>query len=245
MNVLICDDSGKQIVLMRQLLLEYQKQKGQELFQVLTALSTKDALKYAVEKQIAIAILDIEIDEKTGIDLAKEILIHSPDCKIIFNTNYDSFAYSAYEIEAFSYILKPLNRQKLFHQFDKILLINQKDKLLKKYNLSRLEIKCKGKTVYIRQDDILYIEKCGKNVAIVTDKESYEFRENLKELEKRLDKENFIRCHNGFIVNVNRISSYRRTEVYVGKQEICIPVSKANIHKVTSLLEHKIWENVL
>lgn len=244
-NVLICDDSGKQVVLMRQAILNYQTQKGQVLFQVFAALSTKDASKYIDSKHIDVAILDIEIDEKTGIDIAKEIQIHNPNCKIIFITNYESFAYSAYQIEAFSYILKPLDNQKLFHQLDKILSIYQKDNLFKKYNSFKLEIRFKGKTTYIPQGDILYIEKKGKNVVVITDDAAYEYTDNLKDLEKKLDRESFLRCHNGFIVNIKRITSYKRSEIFIDRQNICIPVSKANIPKVASILEKKIWENVL
>ena len=79
----------------------------------------------------------------------------------------------------------------------------------------------------------------------MTDELEYEYTDNLKDLERKLDADRFIRCHNGFIVNLNRIVSYRRTEVYVGEEEICIPVSKANVAKVTNALEKRLWENVL
>lgn len=244
-NILLCDDSGRQVVLMQQAIHEYQKEKPRACFQVFASISTKECLKYIEKEHIDIAIFDIEIDEKSGIDLAKELKSYNPDSKIIFVTNYDSFAYSAYQIEAFSYILKPLDKQKLFQQLDKILLIYQNEKIIKKYGLPKLEIKFKGVTTFINQEDVLYIEKKGKNVVAATDDETYEFTENLKELEKKLDGNIFLRCHNGFIVNMNRVTAYKRPELYVGKQEFRIPVSKANIQRVTSILENKIWESTL
>lgn len=153
-------------------------------------MTSTDALKCIHSCTIDIAILDIEIDDRTGIDIARQLLAENPKCKIMFVTNYDSFAYSAFEIEAFSYLLKPFEDRKLWQQIDKILL------------------------------DIL------------------------KDLEKRLAGK-FIRCHNGFIVNLNRITSYKRTELYVGEEEIGIPVSKANIAKVVKSLEQRIWENAI
>lgn len=245
LNVLICDDSGKQIILEKKAILDYQAKKKQALFRIYTAMTTKDALQYVAANQVDLAILDIEIDRKSGIDVAKEILKKNPVCKIIFVTNYDSFAYSAFEIEAFAYMLKPLQQKKLYEQLDKVFVARQKEQLLERYGGAKLEIKYKGTASYIRQEDILYIEKKGKNVVVVTDDSEYEYTDNLKDLEKRLDPERFTRCHNGFIVNLNRIVSYRRTEVYVGEQEICIPVSKANSSKVVNVLEKHLWENVL
>ena len=245
LNVLICDDSGKQIILEKKAILNYQAVKKQVLFRIQTTTNTKDALKYVASNRVDIAVLDIEIDRKTGIDVAKEILARNTACKIIFVTNYDSFAYSAFEIEAFAYLLKPFEESRLCEQLDKIMLEIQKEQLLERYGGSKLEMKFKGTTSCVRQEDILYIEKKGKNVVVVTDELEYEYTDNLKDLEKKLDTERFIRCHNGFIVNLNRIVSYRRTEVYVGEEEICIPVSKANTAKVVNAMEKRLWENVL
>lgn len=245
LNVLICDDSGKQIILEKKAILDYQAVKKQALFRIQTTTTTKDALKYVASNRVDIAVLDIEIDSKTGIDVAKEILARNTSCKIIFVTNYDSFAYSAFEIEAFSYLLKPFEESRLCEQLDKILLEIQKEQLLERYGGSKLEMKFKGTTSCVRQEDILYIEKKGKNVVVVTDELEYEYTDNLKDLERKLDVDRFIRCHNGFIVNLNRIVSYRRTEVYVGEEQICIPVSKANVAKVANALEKRLWENVL
>ena len=245
MNLLICDDSGKQVVLMERALFNYQIQKNEKLFQVYTALSTNKASEYINSVTLDIAILDIEIDEKTGIDLAKRIKEHNQECKIIFMTNYDSFAYAAYELEAFSYLLKPLEQKKLFYQLDKILLIKQKENAMNKLVLSEFKIQYKGKTTYINLADILYIEKSGKNVIVVTDQSRYEYIGNLKDIEQKLDKEGFLRCHNGFIVNVNRINAYRKSELYVGKQEVPIPVSKVNRLKVAQVLEKKLWESFI
>ena len=245
LNMLICDDSGKQIILEKKAILNYQAVKKQVLFRIQTTTNTKDALKYVASNRVDIAVLDIEIDRKTGIDVAKEILARNTACKIIFVTNYDSFAYSAFEIEAFAYLLKPFEESRLCEQLNKIMLEIQKEQLLERYGGSKLEMKFKGTTSCVRQEDILYIEKKGKNVVVVTDEQEYEYTDNLKDLEKKLDTERFIRCHNGFIVNLNRIVSYRRTEVYVGEEEICIPVSKANTAKVVNAMEKRLWENVL
>lgn len=121
LNVLLCDDSDKQVQVMKKVLLDYQYQKEQIFFHIFSTISTKDALKCVVSNTIDIAILDIEIDDKTGIDIAKAIKSNNTECKIIFLTNYDSFGYLAYEVEASAYILKPLEKTKLYNKLDKII----------------------------------------------------------------------------------------------------------------------------
>lgn len=245
LNVLLCDDSDKQVQVMKKVLLDYQYQKEQIFFHIFSTISTKDALKCVVSNTIDIAILDIEIDDKTGIDIAKAIKSNNTECKIIFLTNYDSFGYLAYEVEASAYILKPLEKIKLYNKLDKIIREYHNETIIKRYGSSRFEMKIKGKITYVYQYDILYIEKKGKNVLVVTNDFIYEYIANLKDIEKELGQECFLRCHNGFIVNINQIVSHKRTELYVGKQHISIPVSKANIHKVAAVMEMKIWENII
>lgn len=245
LTMLICDDSGKQIVLLKKAIMEYQDRKGQELFRIHTTFTSADAIKFVHENELDIAILDIEIDNKTGIDIAKEILKYNKKCKIMFNTNYDSFAYSAFEINAFSYLLKPFEVKKLWKQLDRMLVECQKENLLKRYGGAKLEFKFRGITTTVSQEEILYIEKKGKSVVVVTDETEYEYIDNLKDLEKKLDHEFFLRCHNGFIINLRRISSFCRTEVYLGDNAICIPVSKANIPKMNRIMEDRIWENAI
>lgn len=84
LNVLLCDDSDKQVQVMKKVLLDYQYQKEQIFFHIFSTISTKDALKCVVSNTIDIAILDIEIDDKTGIDIAKAIKSNNTECKIIF-----------------------------------------------------------------------------------------------------------------------------------------------------------------
>ena len=54
--------------------------------------------------------LDIQMPEKTGFDLL-EMLTTVP--KVIFTTAYDDFALKAFEINAFDYLLKPIDPKRL------------------------------------------------------------------------------------------------------------------------------------
>lgn len=150
-----------------------------------------------------------------------------------------SCAYDTYQVQALDYILKPINSKKFKLTLYKIISYKHKLDFIKKYMKPKLNIKFKGKISTILQQEILYIEKVGKKVVIFTEDASYEYTTNLKDLEKHLNKEMFIRCHQGFIININHIVTYTNSKLYLGNKEICIPISKSNSLKVKNILEKK------
>lgn len=87
--------------------------KGQcEIYQ---AENGREALNVYEEKQIQIAILDIEMPGINGIEAAKKIRERDKDCCIIFLTAYDEFSYAkqAITVRALDYLLKPYDEEEL------------------------------------------------------------------------------------------------------------------------------------
>lgn len=246
-NILICDDNIEQAELIRTYINSYQNSnhnKYNTYFSINCTYSSKDALNYIETNHVDIAFLDIEIDETTGIELAKQLICKNNNILIIFETSYDSYAYLAYEINAFDYLLKPISMDKFIKTFDKVLKNIVENKFIKKYMIPKLKIKFKGEVSYISQRDILYIEKTGKKVTIHTKDTFYEYTISLKDLEDLLDKDLFLRCHSGFIINTNYITAYKKSTVYLANK-LSVPVSKSNSNKIMDVLEKKLWENEL
>ena len=59
--------------------------------------------------------------QKNGIDVAKEIRNYCKDAIIVFTTSSKEFAIDAFEVNAYHYLLKPLNQKKVFECIDKII----------------------------------------------------------------------------------------------------------------------------
>ncbi len=72
------------------------------------AYSVPDALQILETTKIDIAIIDIRIDDRTGLELHEEIMRLWPNCKVIFLTGFDQFEYVQKVIrnEAVDFILK-------------------------------------------------------------------------------------------------------------------------------------------
>ena len=71
---------------------------------------------------------------------------------------------------------------------------------------SFIEIVCDKKKIMINMSEILYIERNSRKIRIVTKNENYECYDTLKSMQERLPK-NFVRCHTGYIVNMNYVVS--------------------------------------
>ena len=61
--------------------------------------------------------LDIEIKDELGVNLAKTILENNPDSIILFVTSHTDYILDAFQLAAFQYILKPINKQFLIEEF--------------------------------------------------------------------------------------------------------------------------------
>lgn len=70
---------------------------------------------------------------------------------------------------------------------------------------SRVVVKTGGKVLFLRAEAIEWVEAAGNYVRLHVGRESYLFRESMKNMESRLDGDQFVRIHRSAIVNVDHI----------------------------------------
>ena len=79
----------------------------------------KEALKFLEDgNKVDLALLDIDMPEINGINLAAKIKTLQPDAAIIFVTGYAEYAVKAFEVHAQGYLLKPISEDKLKEEID-------------------------------------------------------------------------------------------------------------------------------
>lgn len=74
---------------------------------------------YAEDKDYQLLLLDIEMGEQNGIDLAKTIRRENEEVQIAFITGYPDFMAQGYEVSALHYLMKPVSPEKLFALLDR------------------------------------------------------------------------------------------------------------------------------
>lgn len=113
-RIAICDDEQLDIKYIKELLHIWQEETNISL-QIETFTSAESFLfNYAEDKLYDIILLDIELGGMDGVTMAKKIRKENKTVQIIFISGYSDYIAEGYEVEALHYLLKPVNKEKLF-----------------------------------------------------------------------------------------------------------------------------------
>jgi len=79
-----------------------------------------EAIEFAKQNQIALAILDIELGTASGLDLCRTLLEINPRTNIVFLTAYPDYSLDAWKTEASGFMVKPLTPEGVKEQLKKL-----------------------------------------------------------------------------------------------------------------------------
>ena len=161
---------------------------------------------YAEQKDYDIFLLDIEMEQMDGVTLAKSIRKDNETAQIIFITGYSDYIAEGYEVSALHYLMKPVQKEKLFQ------VLNRAAEKIKK-NESVLTLQFSGEMIRVPFYEIRYLEVC-KNYVTVHGKIDYTVKKSLGEFEEELD-ERFFRIGRSYIINLSQIQRVTKTGVYL------------------------------
>ena len=171
--------------------------------------------------------LDIEMKGPAagmdGMSMAKQVrsmnLARQP--AIIFVTGYEKYVYDAFDVDAFHYLLKPINEQKFAEIFrraaEQILSETEQKK-------KTLVIQCKNESRAIPLDNIYYLESRNHKVVLYLKEGELEYYAKIGDLEEKLAGQ-FYRIHRGYLVNLAYVEGYDKTGVTLANG-IRLPLSK-------------------
>ena len=81
---------------------------------------SSEALEHAKENKVDVAILDVDMPDINGIDLAEKLEEINPRVNIIFITGHQKYAIDSYKVKASDFILKPFDDQMIKDAFEKL-----------------------------------------------------------------------------------------------------------------------------
>ena len=73
----------------------------------------EDALAFAKENAVEVAVLDVEMVGMNGVELAQRLQLYHPDINIIFSTGYGHYRDAAFDLHASGYLTKPITPEKV------------------------------------------------------------------------------------------------------------------------------------
>ncbi|MBA3681190.1 MAG: response regulator transcription factor [Bacteroidetes bacterium] len=150
---------------------------------------------------------DIQMPGKTGLELAEEI---SGAVDIVFITAHDEHAIKAFELNAFDYLLKPIQPQRLSETIKKLSIKETTSKTDNNSPLTRNDmvfIKDGEKCWFVKLTDIRLFESEGNYVRVYFDTFRPLILRSLNSLETRLNEKEFFRASRKHIINLNYIAS--------------------------------------
>jgi len=178
----------------------------------------RSAVEAITNKRPELVFLDVQMPELDGFGVL-EAIGRERMPEVIFVTAHDRFALKAFEVHAVDYLMKPFDRQRfqtaLHRALDQI-KHNQTGELSQRLTallaevkpqakgLERLAIKSGGRVIFLKTDDIDWIEAADNYVSLHVGSDTHLHRETLSSLAEQLPKK-FLRISRSAIINVDRV----------------------------------------
>lgn len=229
LRIAICDDSKIDITVLREFVNEYISKR--ELECDLRVFNHPDTLLQECESfRPHIYILDIIMPMVTGIEVARELRWNQKESQIIFTTSDPSFALEAFDVNPINYLVKPLEKKKLFDTLDMSL------RRVEFEESKTVNIKVRGGYETVDIKNILYLDYRNHVVTyhmndgdeISTSTLRIGFVEYLR---TNLEGMGFVQCHESIAVRLEAISGLSRDTITLRNKEM-LPVSKSRYKSV-------------
>ncbi len=204
MRVAICDDEKPMQTILENLLDEFGRLRNIDI-SIDKFDNGHDLLRVLNEKEYEIVFMDHQMQDIDGMETSRLIRSRNTDCVIIFVSAFPEVAVNSYEVNAFRFIVKPINKEKLFKAIDDHLRSIDYDNLL---ILNTNDGKWK-----IKMSDIIYAEAKGKHTIVRTVQKSFEINIHMKKIEDKLPSEKFCRCQRAYIAGFAHINNHTNTEI--------------------------------
>jgi two-component system, LytTR family, response regulator len=189
-------------------------------------------------------LLDIEMPDESGIDLARRLQALADPPLVLFVTAHEDHALEAFDVDAVDYLLKPLRRDRFQNAIRKV-----RSRLLESESspppetrraIQRLAVRSGERSIILKIDLIDWIEAAGNYSEIHVGRDVYLLREKISTIEQTLDSSQFVRIHRSIIVNIDRVREAHQMgrgdlliELHGGKR---LPLSRTYRDRIEFLL---------
>ena len=203
-RVAIVDDSSADAAFVEEILKAWAKDRQVMVQSERFDAAEKFLFHYADDKAWDILLLDIEMGAMDGVTMAKQVRQSNEAVQIVFITGYSDYIAEGYEVAALHYLMKPVNKDKLFTVLDRALEKRKQEERC-------LNLASSGEMVRLPFYEIRYLD-VSANYVTVHAKADYTVKRTLGDFEKELD-DRFCRVGRSMILNLKYIQRVTKTEV--------------------------------
>lgn len=178
-----------------------------------------------------IIFLDILMHGMDGMQTAQLLREKAFQNKLVFVSSSREYVFDAYDVEAFYYLVKPVDRNKLkniLHRCAMKLAQDPEEFII--INKER-----HNKKLFLK--DIFYFEIRGRVVFVHSVGGIFDYYDQISTLEHNLRDKGFFRCHKSFLVNQGHVDTYNREELTLDNGEKIIIAKRRYEGFCKSILE--------
>jgi DNA-binding LytR/AlgR family response regulator len=221
-------------------ILESYVSKVEQLQLLSTFRNAISAFTFLQQNSVDLVFLDIQMPKLSGIDFLRTL---KQPPKVIFTTAFREYALEGFELEIVDYLLKPIPFDRFLKAVAKVL----HQPAIPVASTSKHEpapdnyvfFKVDKKMIKTKMADVLYIESIKDYVKVKTSDKEIVTQQKISYLEESLPREQFLRIHRSFIVNLEKIDAYSATDVEIGKHSI--PIGRNYKNDVMKILAKNIF----
>lgn len=187
----------------------------------MTCYSSADDLAAAMAEgaRFELLCLDILMEGKSGMQLARELREQNESTSILFITGSEAHLKEGYAVRPIQYLFKPIDPNEMREAI-------ATDVRLRRERQQKLSFRCGGKTVIYTLEDIMYLESKDHLLMVQLKERRDSHRVTLTQIEQLLPVGRFCRCHNSYIVNLAHITKIGRRELVLSNGDV-LPVSRS------------------
>lgn len=211
----ICDDTKPDVEAIHKTIIDNMGEMEYKVDPFTSSLEMSRAIRSG--RMYDVVFLDVDMPGMNGIELGKLVKSKSPQTEIVFVTSYPQYALEGYDCHAFHYLIKPLCVGKASNVLQRLILRYRESN---QFHI----IKIKTESIRLRCKDIYYVECCQKHVIYHLKNKKYTTLGTLAEAYKSLRNFGFLQVHQGYIVNLDKISHFDKYSAILCNDE-AVPVS--------------------
>lgn len=228
-RIAICDDEPKWLNTARDIVDKLFIEKSIEIT-IETFDNAKLLLIAAHNEPFNILILDIDMPDINGFDVAEKLNELYPDMLLMFYTAHGQYVFDSFQFQPFRYIRKEYAVQELKPA---LLAASQ---VIKVCTDGVVELKSANKTYIVKISEILYFETNKRKCDVyLKGGNAINVRKTIKEFFKEVGSENFVMIHSGAAVNIKYISCFSNYDVTL-KNGVRLPVSRPRSKEIKTAI---------
>lgn len=207
-NIAIVEDEDRAAQALTAQIRQYEAQTGQS-FQIFRFTNGADFLQH-YRAIYAVVFLDVQMPRMNGLETALQLRRCDKNVSIIFITNLVQYALKGYEVDAVSYLIKPVSYYDFSMKFKKALdiyLLNED---------RSFTVNTPGGLCRISTDKLMYVEIINHRLFYHLIDDVIEMTGVLSGVEQQLRRFGFLRCNKCYLVNPKFIVKVKGSTVQVG-----------------------------